>query len=81
MGSIHTITQKGTVTIPMAIRRKHNLKKGSKVKFIDTEEGTLIVPVLSLADLRGVDKNRKQVVYKMIRELQTERRLEASHDE
>jgi AbrB family looped-hinge helix DNA binding protein len=77
----HTITEKGTVTIPAEIRRKHNLKKGSKVKFIETEQGALIVPVLTLADLRGVDKDRKELVYKMIRELQAERREEASRGE
>lgn len=74
----HTITEKGTVTIPVAIRKRLNLKKGSRVKFIETERGALIVPVQSLADLRGVDKDRKELVYKMIKELQTERREEAS---
>ena len=77
----HTVTEKGTVTIPAEIRRKHNLKKGSKVKFIETEQGALIVPVLSLADLRGIDKDRKEIVYKMIKELQAERREEASRGE
>ena len=76
----HTITEKGTVTIPAEIRRKYKLRKGSKVKFIDTERGTLIVPVLSLADLRGVDKDRKDLVHKMIKELQAERRQEALRD-
>jgi len=74
----HTVTEKGTVTIPVEIRRKHNLKKGSKVKFIETEQGALIVPVLTLKDLRGVDKDRRELVYKMIKELHTERREEAS---
>jgi len=77
----HTVTEKGTVTIPVGIRRKHNLKRGSKVKFIETEQGALIVPVLTLADLRGVDKDRKGLVYRMIKELQAERREEASRGE
>ena len=76
----HTITEKGTVTIPVAIRRKHHMKKGSKVRFIETEQGALIVPVLTMEDLRGVDKDRKEVVYKMIKELQAERKEEASRD-
>jgi AbrB family looped-hinge helix DNA binding protein len=79
MEAIHTVTKKGTVTIPVKIRKKHNLKEGSKVKFIETENGALIMPVLSLADLRGIDKKRKDIVYKMIRELQAERRQEALH--
>jgi AbrB family looped-hinge helix DNA binding protein len=79
MEAIHTITKKGTVIIPVEIRKKHNLKEGSKVKFIETENGALIMPVLSLADLRGIDKKRKEIVYKMIRKLQAERRQEALH--
>ena len=78
----HTITEKGRVTIPVEIRRKFNLKKGSKVRFIETGSGSRsIVPVLTLADLRGIDKDRKEIVYKMIKELQAERRKEASGDE
>jgi AbrB family looped-hinge helix DNA binding protein len=77
----HTITEKGTVTIPADIRRKLNLKKGSKVKFIQTEGGAMLVPVLNLADLHGIDKDRKELVYKMIKELQAERREEASRGE
>ena len=77
----HTITEKGTVTIPAEIRRKLNLKKGSKVKFIQTEGGAMLVPVLNLADLHGIDKDRKELVYKMIKELQAERREEASRGE
>ena len=76
----HTITEKGTVTIPVEMRRKHNLKKGSKVRFVDTEQGPLIVPILSLNSLHGIDKNRKDIVYRMIRELHAERRKEAADD-
>ena len=76
----HIITEKGTVTIPVEIRRKHHLKKGSKVRLIETEQGALIVPVLTLEDLRGADKDRKELVYKMIKELQGERKEEASRD-
>ena len=57
------------------------MKKGSNVRFIETEQGALIVPVRTLADLRGVDKDRKELVYKMIKELQVERREDASRGE
>ena len=33
----HTATEKGTVKIPVEIRRRYNLKKGSKGKFIETK--------------------------------------------
>ncbi len=74
----YTITEKGTVTIPAEIRKKYKLKKGSRVKFIETDEGILLVPVIPLEDLFGADKNFKKITYQMIKELQEERRREAS---
>lgn len=76
----YTITEKGTVTIPAEVRRKYKLRKGSRVKFIETDEGILLVPVIPLKDLFGADKNSKEIVYQMIRELQEERRREASEE-
>ncbi|MCR6691915.1 MAG: AbrB/MazE/SpoVT family DNA-binding domain-containing protein [archaeon YNP-LCB-003-016] len=70
---IYTITGKGTVTIPAEIRRKYGLKKGSRVKFIETDGGILLVPIIPLEDLFGVDREAKEAVYQMIRELQEER--------
>lgn len=77
----YTITEKGTVTIPAEIRKKYGLRKGSRVKFIETDEGILLVPVVPLEDLFGADKNFKETVYQMIKELQEERRREASEEE
>jgi AbrB family looped-hinge helix DNA binding protein len=70
---IYTITGKGTVTIPAEIRRKYGLKKGSHVKFIETDGGILLVPIIPLENLFGVDREAKETVYQMIRELQEER--------
>lgn len=75
----YTITEKGTVTIPAKLRKKYNLKEGSKVRFIETERGALIVPSPSFEELRGIIK--KEDAYAMIRELHEERRREAQQDE
>jgi len=77
----YTITQKGTVTIPAEIRKKYKLGKGSRVEFIETDEGVLLVPAIPMEDLYGADKAIKETVYQMIRELQEERRKEASEEE
>jgi AbrB family looped-hinge helix DNA binding protein len=77
----YTITEKGTVTIPSEIRKRYRLKKGSRVEFVETDEGVLLVPVVPLEDLFGADKDKKETVYKMIGELQDERRKEASEEE
>jgi len=76
----YTITAKGTVTIPAEIRRKYKLKKGSRVKFVETEEGILLVPIVPLEELFGIDKDAKEMVFEMIRELQEERKREASDE-
>ena len=77
----YTITEKGTVTIPADIRKKYRLRRGSRVKFIETDEGVLLVPAIPLEDLIGADKAIKETVYQMIKELQEERRKESSEEE
>jgi AbrB family looped-hinge helix DNA binding protein len=77
----HTLTEKGTVTIPAEIRKKYRLRKGSRVEFVETDEGVLLVPVVPLEELHGADSGRKETVYRMIRELQEERREEAPGEE
>jgi len=79
-GMSYTITEKGTVTIPAEVRKKYGLKKGSRVKFVETDGGILLVPVIPLEELFGVDKNVKKTVHQMIKELQEERRREASEE-
>lgn len=38
-----TISSKGQVTVPLSFRKKLNLKEGSKVAFIDGEDGRVYV--------------------------------------
>ena len=73
----YKITEKGTVTIPVDVRRKLGLGKGAQVDFVTTDEGVLIVPIIPFEKLYGVDKDKKRVIYKMIRELREEHRREA----
>lgn len=71
------MTEKGTITIPVEVRRKLGLTKGSQVEFLETDEGVLIVPVVPLEALKGIDRDKKSVVREMIHEIQEERRREA----
>jgi AbrB family looped-hinge helix DNA binding protein len=72
----YTVTEKGTVTIPVKIRKKYNLRRGSKVKFLETEQGALLVPSPTFEELRGVMK--KEAAYRIVKELQAERKREAT---
>lgn len=76
----YTVTEKGTVTIPAHIRAKYGLRKGSKVKFVETEEGILLIPIIPLEELFGVDRDKKNVVCEIIKEIQEERMGEIAEE-
>jgi AbrB family looped-hinge helix DNA binding protein len=50
-----TVTSKGQITIPSEVRKKLGLSTGSRVDFIQTDDGFEIVPATSsVRSLRGV---------------------------
>jgi bifunctional DNA-binding transcriptional regulator/antitoxin component of YhaV-PrlF toxin-antitoxin module len=57
--------------------QKYGLEQGSKIEFVETEEGLLLVPVRTLKELRGVFKGHEKIIRKGIRELEREHREEA----
>ena len=65
------------VTIPAKIRSKYSFKQGSKVGFVETEGGVLLIPVRSLRELRGTLKSHEKVMRQAIIELEREHREEA----
>ncbi|MEM3964708.1 MAG: hypothetical protein QW584_03175 [Thermofilaceae archaeon] len=56
------------------------MRKGSRVKFVETEEGVLLVPIISLRNLFGVDRDKRELVHQMLKELQEDRVREASEE-
>jgi len=80
MGEVATVTSKSMVTIPSAIRKKYGLHQGSKVKFVEMEEGLMVVPLKSLKEMRGIDKARAAIIIEGVKELSRERREEAARD-
>lgn len=77
MGQVATVTSKSMVSIPVRIREKYGIREGSKVEFVESDEGVLLVPIKSLGDLRGAFKPHEKLVREGIRELGREHRLEA----
>jgi len=50
-----TLTSKGQVTIPKAVRSRLHLKAGDKVEFVFHENGVEMIPVSgSVRDLKGM---------------------------
>lgn len=55
-----TLTSKGQVTIPKAVRDKLGLQTGDRIDFVDTDKGVLILPVTrDLKSLCGILKGRR----------------------
>ncbi len=77
MGQVATITSKSMVTIPSKIRKKYSLRQGSKVEFVEVDEGLLLVPLKSLRELRGAGKYKSDALISAVRELEREHREEA----
>jgi AbrB family looped-hinge helix DNA binding protein len=77
VGQVATVTSKSMVSIPVRIREKYGIREGSKVEFVESDEGLLLVPLKSLTELRGAFKGHEKLVREGIRELDREHRKEA----
>ena len=81
MGEVGTVTSKSMVTIPSRIRRKYGLRQGSRVEFVEIEEGIFLVPLKTLRELRGAAGKDARRMVEAAGELETEHRTEARRDE
>ena len=77
MGQVATVTSKSMVTIPARIRSKYGITEGSKVEFVEAEDGIHLIPLKPLRELRGAFKSHDKAVRKTIGELEREHREEA----
>jgi len=58
-----TLTSKGQVTIPKAVRNSLHLKTGDKLEFVLHENSVEIIPISgSVRDLKGMVTKPEQVV-------------------
>jgi AbrB family looped-hinge helix DNA binding protein len=76
-----TVTSKSMVTIPSKIMKKYSLHQGSKVEFVEVDEGLFIVPLKTLRELRGAGKNNAKALIEGIKELEKEHREEARRED
>jgi AbrB family looped-hinge helix DNA binding protein len=47
------VTRKGQTTIPIKLRVKYKIEKGTRLEVVDTADGILFKPKKSLMDLAG----------------------------
>jgi AbrB family looped-hinge helix DNA binding protein len=71
-----TVTSKSMINIPAKVRKKYGIKAGTKVLFAETELGIKLIPVPSISELFGIDRERKEALLEAIRELEEEHRSE-----
>jgi len=77
MVHIAKVTSKRMVTIPAKIMKKYSIKEGMKIKFVEREDGILMIPIPNLEDLWGIDRKHTSVIIDAIKELEAEHRKEA----
>ncbi len=65
-----TVSTKGQIVIPAAVREDLGLAPGSRVEFLKTPDGYLLKPAtVSISDLKGIlRKPRKPISVEMMRE-------------
>jgi|LJSS01.1.fsa_nt_gb bifunctional DNA-binding transcriptional regulator/antitoxin component of YhaV-PrlF toxin-antitoxin module len=66
---IHTVTKLGTISIPIPLRRKYGITKGSKIKFVDSSEGIKLIPLVSLRNMFGIDRGNATIIRRILYEM------------
>lgn len=64
MGDSATLSSKFQISIPKAVRERHNWKPGQEFAFIPNGKSVLIVPVPTLEELRGIAKGANREDYR-----------------
>jgi len=53
-----SVTRKGQVTFPIALRRKYGIREGMKMIVEDSGSGIALKPIPRLEDLAGIDAGK-----------------------
>ncbi len=71
-GKSAIVNKKGMVTIPAKLRKKHDLREGSEVAFVELEGAIVLIPILDFESLRPFLPTRKQMekIYDESREIE-----------
>jgi AbrB family looped-hinge helix DNA binding protein len=72
------VTRKGQTTIPVRLRKKFKIEQGTRLEVIETKEGILFKPKLSMWDLVGSGAKYATVeeMYALLDKMRTEDRAE-----
>jgi len=72
------VTRKGQTTIPAKLRKKFKIEQGTRLEVIETKEGILFKPKLSMWDLVGSGAKYATVeeMYRLLDKMRAEDRAE-----
>ena len=72
-----TVTERGQISIPAALRKKFNLTPGTGIEWMETAEGIFLLPVPKdpIANFRGKSKGKG-----LLKELLKDRRKDRRKD-
>ena len=72
------MTRKGKITIPAKLRRKFKIEHGTRLQVIETKEGILFKPKLTMWDLMGSGAKYATVeeMYALLDKMRAEDRAE-----
>jgi AbrB family looped-hinge helix DNA binding protein len=72
------VTRKGQTTIPAKLRKKFKIEQGTRLEAIETKEGILFKPKLSMWDLAGSGAKYATVkeIYALLDKMRAEDRAE-----
>jgi AbrB family looped-hinge helix DNA binding protein len=78
MAESATVTSKNMITIPASIRKKHGIKGGDRMVFLETDQGLMLLRVPPLMELFGSGRAHREELIRAMKELELEHRREAS---
>ena len=70
------VTRKGQITVPIALRRKYRIEKGTKIKVEDSGSSIVLKVIPRIEDLAGIDAGKISVekAFEMIDKMRAEDR-------
>lgn len=54
------VNQKGMVTLPLTMRRKHNITPGTEIAFVELEGVITLVPIRDIKATRNISKSEME---------------------
>jgi len=72
------VHKKGLIVLPARLRKKYKVKEGSEIVLLDDNGQIILIPRYRIVDLYGIAREHAETIDEMIKEIEEERKNEAS---